>query len=144
MNCCGARRGSGPSSVPAVGQAGTEGPEGACLASLISLEGPALLQPTSLPELLAWALGQQEEALCVCRVCFLWLFRCLTVARGWSAALAPVVWAWLRAGGKPLLGRQITHLEKEGGCTGMALFLNIHSFIHPSFCLESVRETKTN
>lgn len=39
MNCCGARRGSGPSSVPAVGQAGTEGPEGACLASLISLGG---------------------------------------------------------------------------------------------------------
>lgn len=47
MDCCGARRGSGSNSVPAVGQAGTEGPEGACLVSLISLEGPALLQPAS-------------------------------------------------------------------------------------------------
>ena len=119
MNCCGARRGSGPNSVPAVGQAGTEDPEGACLASLISLEGPALLQPASLSELLAWALGQQWEALCICRVLFpplfLWLFQYFSVARGRSAVLAPAVRAWLSAGGKPLLRLQITHLEKRGG-----------------------------
>lgn len=44
---------------------------------------------------------------------FLWLFQYFTMARGRSAALAPVGWAWLSGLGKLLLGLQITHLENE-------------------------------
>lgn len=112
MDCCGARRGSGSNPVPAVGQAGTEGPEGACLASLISLEGPALPQPASRS---CWHgdLGSNGELFASAFFLCVWLFQYFTVAMGRSAVLAPVGWAWLSGLGQLLLGLQITHLENE-------------------------------
>lgn len=81
--------------------------------SLINLTGGACPPAASISELLAWGLGQQWGAFCICFFFFLWLFQYFTVARGRSAVLAPVGWAWLSGLGQLLLGLQITHLENE-------------------------------
>lgn len=115
--------------------------------SLINLAGEVCPPAASLSLRAAglgiWAaLGSSLhlQVLFIYYLLFLWLLQYFMVARGRSAVLVPAVRAWLSAEGQPLLRLQITHLEKEGGWTGMALSLNLYLFI----CLESVLKTKAN